>query len=201
MASAAVGRNAAFPKAIGITAMAISTSPFSQSAEQARSKQPREKLQSPIPRPKRRLRFATQLPTGHCKSTSHPSSRAITKPLQASFKAGRCKPPRTRSRGKALCSKATMPVATMLTTSTGTRGNNQRNPLAPPEALGLSMPWLSMSAWRPSGRGRKASTTSMVTTATASTTYTARMTPTAASKAPPRAPRATPQASAVRANA
>ena len=128
MASAAVGRNAAFPKAIGITAMAISTSPLLQSAEHARSRHPRAKLHRPIPSPKRRLRLATQLPTGHWSSTSHASSRAMTIPLQASLRAGRCKPPRTRSRGNALWSKARIPVATIESINTGTRGHSHWKP-------------------------------------------------------------------------
>ena len=65
IASAAVGKKAASPKAIGIIASAIRLLPPAQSADPANRRQPVMKPRRPMPKPKRRLRLATQFPIGH----------------------------------------------------------------------------------------------------------------------------------------
>ena len=69
-ASVAVGRKAAWAKAIGSSAASTRIVPFSNREESAIRLQPRLNPARLKPRPKATLRSASQRPTGHCRLTS-----------------------------------------------------------------------------------------------------------------------------------
>ena len=88
-ASVAVGRKAAWAKAIGSKLTKTSAVPAVNSEDKAINTHPKLKLARLMLKPKPTLRFESHRPTGHCRLTRRVNCRAINALLWLSVRLGR----------------------------------------------------------------------------------------------------------------
>ena len=124
IASVAVGRNAARPNAIGNWAKRTKAPPKDKRLDKPSRRLPMPKQNRLTLKPKTKFFSPIHFPIGHCMKTSKISWIAISALLQPSLNAGLLIPPFTRSIGRALCIRDSIPVASKLINRIGINGLN-----------------------------------------------------------------------------